>query len=423
MSKSFGYGQIKSQLNTIQSLLLTQPGGGGGSQGLASVLGVSDDAGQLEINNASYISSITPDNVYDAFIGGNDGIGHATNTTQAYLLVNNNVNSQLQLNVASNLSVIIVHPTDMTIASPLYPLNLINKGIQLDNASGSAGQVLTSNGVGNACTWEQSVPQSFMTGYLAKSRSCLITSTQLSTVTFSSLPVPSIWVQDQFPPINQNGHWGFNKPIGDVRKFNWCCFDPYYPAVPSIGVPPSTLILKSQLQAFYIIVTINTLMNSASQQGYLYFELYTYDYVNGSTTFFTNQWTYVMPTNALAWVTTASLNISAGQRCLLYARDDQKYLANPATPATFASSNGQALNQNTYVADPINIHPDIPHIAFNFANYNITPTPQPANINNVAISKLQISCTSGARATALNLDIETIGYIVNGINNEFNLNF
>jgi hypothetical protein len=164
-------------------------------------------------------------------------------------------------------------------------------------------------------------------------------------------------------------------------------------------------------------------MLSSAQQGYLYFEIYSYDYVNGSSTFFTNQWTYVMPTNALPWVTTASLNLQAGQRCLLYARDDQKVIANPALPSTFASGNGQALNQNSYLGDCVNIHTNIPHIAFNFANYNTTPLPQPANINNVPISKLNISCVSGAKATALNLDIETIGYVVSGVCEEYNLIF
>lgn len=299
-------------------------------------------------------------------------------------------------------------------------IKIDSDNIEITGSNGNAGDVIIKNGSNNLA-WS-GIPQSFITAFLAKTRSVLATSTNLSTIVYSVLPVPSIWVQDQSPPINQNGHWGFNKPIGDIRKFNWTCFDPYYPSAPSM-TPPSTIILKSQLQAFYIIITINTLMNSASQQGYIYFELFTYDYVNGSSTFYTNQWTYVMPVNALPWNTTASLNLSAGQRCLLYARDDQKVVANPATPATFASGNGQKLNQNTYLGDPVNIHTDIPHIAFNFANYNITPTPQPTDINNVAISKMNISCSSGVKATALNVDIETIGYITNGINQEYNLNY
>jgi hypothetical protein len=413
-------------LNTIQSLLLTQSGGGGGGWVGTATSDLDMNIYQITTGNVAGNNSVLTNSGL-SFL---DQIDESSSLTKNTLQLKNagTPETDIQRGTVHLTEIATGKQTLMTTSQVIVIDQDINKSIQItvdqiavDGNYGNPGDVLVKNGA-NELIWS-GLPQSFITGYLTKSRSCLPTLTQLSTVIFTSLPVPSIWVQDQEPPINQNGHWGFAKPIGDVRKFNWTCFDPYYPAVPSVGVPPSAIILKSQLQAFYIIVTLNTVMLSSAQQGYLYFEIYSYDYVNGSSTFFTNQWTYVMPTNALPWVTTASLNLQAGQRCLLYARDDQKVVANPASPATFASGNGQALNQNSYLGDPFSLHTDIPHIAFNFANYNITPTPQPININSIAISKLNISCVSGAKLSALNLDIETIGYITQDTNLETNLNY
>ena len=149
MSKSYGYGLLNSKVNTLTSLVLTS---GTSAPGLAAVLGVSDDAGQLQANNFSLISSQTVDGVYDAYLGGLDGIGVAS-TAGGSIALNATANCVLQMESGTNTALITTDPTQMVIQTPDFPLNLITKGIKLDGVVGAAGTVLTSNGAGLASTW------------------------------------------------------------------------------------------------------------------------------------------------------------------------------------------------------------------------------------------------------------------------------
>ena len=149
MSRSFGYGLMQNKLNTLTSLVLTS---GTSAPGLAAVLGVSDDAGQLQANNFSLISSQTVDGVYDAYLGGLDGIGVAS-TAGGSIALNATANCVLQMESGTNTALITTDPTQMVIQTPDFPLNLINKGIKLDGVVGAAGTVLTSGGAGVASTW------------------------------------------------------------------------------------------------------------------------------------------------------------------------------------------------------------------------------------------------------------------------------
>ena len=171
MSRAYGFGALNAKINTLTSLILTSSAP---TPGLADVLGVSDDAGQLEANNFSYISSQTVDGVYDAYLGGLDGIG-LSSTAGGAIALTATANCVLQMASATNTALITADPTQMVIQSPDFPLNLVNKGIKLDGVVGAAGTVLTSNGAGVASTWTTQDLSTVLTAGNTAQTSVLIT--------------------------------------------------------------------------------------------------------------------------------------------------------------------------------------------------------------------------------------------------------
>jgi hypothetical protein len=121
-------------------------------QGLASVLGVDNDAAQLTAVNFSAVSAATGDNA--AIMGGTDGF-RFSNLTSAIQMVTAGTACILDFQAPPNQGNINVDPTQMLIQTSNFPLNLVNKGILLDGAAGDAGDLLKSNGAGAACTWSK----------------------------------------------------------------------------------------------------------------------------------------------------------------------------------------------------------------------------------------------------------------------------
>jgi len=83
MSRAYGYGAIKSQLNTLQSLVLTS----GGTPTLQQVLDAGDTAqGILTINNPP--STITNEMRFDTQIISDAASNTATHQTDGFLVTN-----------------------------------------------------------------------------------------------------------------------------------------------------------------------------------------------------------------------------------------------------------------------------------------------------------------------------------------------
>ena len=77
MSKAFGYGLLKTQVNTIQSLLLTQSSGSGGQQTLAQTLANGHDAAGIPITGLTSLEGASLDLKYTELLF-NDDAGVAT---------------------------------------------------------------------------------------------------------------------------------------------------------------------------------------------------------------------------------------------------------------------------------------------------------------------------------------------------------
>ena len=121
-------------------------------QGLASVLGVDNNAAQLTAVNFSSVSAETGDNA--AIMGGTDGF-RFSNLTSAIQMVTAGTACILDFQAPPNQGNINVDTEQMLIQTENFPLNLVNKGILLDGAAGDAGDLLKSNGAGAACTWSK----------------------------------------------------------------------------------------------------------------------------------------------------------------------------------------------------------------------------------------------------------------------------
>ena len=136
----------------------------GGSGGLEAVLTASNDAAQLSAVNFSMLSSKTVDGVYNAEISGSDGIKYYSDAAQITIFATNQ--TVLDMRADTNQCYLNVDPTQMILSTSGTPLNLVNKGIQLDGADGLQGYVITSNGAGEAASW-QAPPAAGLSAVLA----------------------------------------------------------------------------------------------------------------------------------------------------------------------------------------------------------------------------------------------------------------
>jgi len=252
-----------------------------------------------------------------------------------------------------------------------------------------------------------------ITSLNTKLQAVSIVGQQTTNVDFISLPVPSSYVPDQSPPIPNivglNG-WRFTKPTGvNTTKINWYMFSPYYGLTPPL-VAPVPAIPKSSLTNVWAVITTT---NPIHIQGYIFFNIYTYDYLNPPTApaFYSNRWTYNMCPNGLP-TTTAIPTLCGGYKYLLYCWDAPKLVSTPAISSTIAMANGQFPSQTTSqkLRDPLDIYTDLVHVPLGAVSFNTTNTPQPANPLNVYVSGISIETPTSAVTTALDFTIEAFGY-------------
>jgi hypothetical protein len=94
-------------------------------------------------------------------------------------------------------------------------------------------------------------------------------------------------------------------------------------------------------------------------------------------------------------------------------------------PTASLIGNLQTPQQTTFLRDPYDIYTSIPHVPFNSVT-GVSNTPQPADISNIAVSKIVIGSTSGALGCpTLDWTVEACGYssVVAGVSKEFILKY
>ncbi len=257
----------------------------------------------------------------------------------------------------------------------------------------------------------------------------LSSSTVYYDISAGGVGSPSSWIPDQQPPVDGSDNtWSHTKPAGAGGlgvKINWFPFNPYYPNPPSIGPLPSFNFTKKELKAVWAVITPLT---NISTQGAIFFNIFTYDNVNGSSTYFTNRWDYSANNLALP-LTTGALTLQAGFKYLIYCYDAPKIVATPSVSTTITQANGQYPSQTNadLMKDPFDIHTDIPHIGFSAVALTTSPTPQPSDPTNIPISGICFSTTSSQLTTALSFNVHSIGYRVIGgsanLDYEYNLQY
>jgi hypothetical protein len=162
-------------------------------------------------------------------------------------------------------------------------------------------------------------------------------------------------------------------------KMNWSVFNPYYPTILSgiaLSYPVDTpKIKKKNLQSLWAVVTPHTTMTmtAGSMLGYLFFNVFTFDYGNGSPLGYTNRFDYLC-TKAVENFSNELVVLQAGYKYLIYAKDSSKYVANATDNFAPFYAYSTYPNQLTteMLKDPYDIHTDILHIPF---NYNVVKSP------------------------------------------------
>ena len=238
---------------------------------------------------------------------------------------------------------------------------------------------------------------------------------QTTNVNYTALPKPSKYVPDESPPIaNIVGlpGWRFTKASGGSggnAKINWYMFNPYYSSTPPF-VAPVPAIKRNALKSVWAIVTTTL---PISTQGNIYFNIYTYDYLNppNSPAFFSNRWSYQACPNGLP-TTTAIPTLCTNYKYLLYCWDAPKLVSTPASSITITMANGQFPSQTTsqMLKDPLDIYTDLVHVPLGAVSFHTTNTPQPANPLDIFVSGITIESNSGHVNPALDFTVEAFGY-------------
>jgi len=259
-----------------------------------------------------------------------------------------------------------------------------------------------------------------ITALNTKLQAVSIVGQQTTNVNYTKLSHPSSYVPDESPPIpNIVGltGWRFTKPTGvNTTKINWYMFSPYYGLTPPL-VAPVPAIKRNALKSVWAVITTT---NPITTQGYLYFNIYTYDYQtppllplsgSGAPPFYSNRWSYNMCPNGFP-TTTAIPTLCGGYKYLLYCWDAPKLVSTPAISSTIAMANGQFPSQTTsqMLKDPLDIYTDLVHVPLGAVSFNTTNTPQPATPLNVYVSGISIETLASAVITALDFTIEAFGY-------------
>jgi len=273
---------------------------------------------------------------------------------------------------------------------------------------------------------------------------------------------------------------------GPATQVQWSPYNPYFGASLPYTSNPSPTILKKDLSSVWAVVTTQ---NRINVQGTIFFNIYTYDITNPPTApdDYTNRFDYqigLYPTMYGGGVTT-NQTLAGGFRYLICAVDSpkivQQTLANRTvtlllnqmvsgntyviatlgtgvnwvamgaavavvgcvfvyngTAATGTSGvateevstssligNLQTPQQTTFLRDPYDIYTDIPHVPFNSV-VGASKNPQPADISNIAVSKIVIGTSSSVLSCpTLDWTLEACGYssIVAGVSKKFILKY
>lgn len=271
---------------------------------------------------------------------------------------------------------------------------------------------------------------------------------------------------------------------GPATQVQWSMYNPYFGESLPYTTNPSP-ILKKDLSSVWAVVTTQ---NRINVQGTIFFNIYTYDITNPPTPpdDYTNRFDYsiaIYPT-MYGGPTTTQQSLAGKFRYLICAVDSpkttQQTLANRTVTlllnqlvtgntyviATLGTGvnwtsigaavaivgcvfvyngvvttgtlgvateevstsiligNLQTPEQTTFLRDPYDIYTDIPHVPFNSVT-GASKNPQPADISNVAVSKIVIGSTSGTINPTLDWTVEACGYssIVAGVSKEFILKY
>jgi hypothetical protein len=266
---------------------------------------------------------------------------------------------------------------------------------------------------------------------------------------------------------------------GPATQVQWSPYNPYFGQSLPYTTNPLPTILKKDLSSLWAVITTQ---NRINVQGTIFFNIYTYDITAppGANTY-TNRFDYsiaIYPTMYGGGATTQQ-SLAGGFRYLICAVDSPKttqqtlatlnaftpgvlvigrkytiltvgtvnwlligaavavigcvfiYNGVPVTGTTgtvteevttsILIGNLQTPQQITFWRDPYDIYTDIPHVPFNSVT-GAQNAPQPADISNIAISKIVIGTTSGALGCpTLDWTVEACGYssIVAGVNKKY----
>ena len=301
-------------------------------------------------------------------------------------------------------------------APPLVPTS----GVEVVGSVSASADVISSFGTNN---YSLNTLGGLLTGLLARLDAVMVAVGQSTTVAnYSIIGTPSGWVPDQSPPEagGTNNGWRFTKAAGGgggTKKMNWYPYNPLYGLSPPYVQPPASF-LKRDLEACWAVITPS--INIATQ-GVLFFNIFTYDYASPPTSTFSNRWDYCANNLALP-LTTGGLTLQAGFKYLICCVDADKIVATPAVITNITNANGQfpSQTQTTKLRDPIDIHTDIPHIAFTAValTTGTDPTP-PADPSQVYVSAIALATTSSSVAGGLDFTVHSIGFRAGGYNVEY----
>ena len=163
-------------------------------------------------------------------------------------------------------------------------------------------------------------------------------------------------------------------------KMLFTMYNPYYPTQVT-GAPMSypvdtPKIKKKNMKSMWAVITPSVSMPlTGTGQLYLFFNLYTFDNVKGSPTFYTNRFDYNTPRAVENFSNETSIVLQAGTKYLLYAKDNHDYVLNQAGVDTtgYASTTFPFQLTTEMLKDPYDIYTNIPHVPF---SYNFVAMPR-----------------------------------------------
>jgi len=163
-------------------------------------------------------------------------------------------------------------------------------------------------------------------------------------------------------------------------KMLFTMYNPYYPTQVTgapMSYPANTpKIKKKNMKSMWAVITPSVSMPlTGTGQLYLFFNLYTFDNVKGSPTFYTNRFDYNTPRAVENFSNETSIVLQAGTKYLVYAKDNHDYVLNQSAVDTTGYAQTTLPFQLTteMLKDPYDIYTNIPHVPF---SYNFIAMPR-----------------------------------------------